>query len=102
MTTECLATGIENLQVEYGIDTTEDGNANLFLPNPTIVQMQTVVSARIYILARTLNDDIRYENDKTYNVSNAIPFSPGDGFHRRVLSTTVAIQNIRSLNALGY
>ena len=102
MTTECIANGIENLQVEYGIDTTEDGNANLFLPNPTIVQMQTVVSARIYILARTLNDDIRYENDKTYNVSNANPFSPGDGFHRRVLSTTVAIQNIRSLNALGY
>jgi type IV pilus assembly protein PilW len=64
--------------------------------------MQTVVSARIYILARTLNDDIRYENDKTYNVSNANPFSPGDGFHRRVLSTTVSIQNIRSLNALGY
>ena len=102
MTTECLATGIENLQVEYGIDTTEDGSANLFLPDPTIVQMQTVVSARIYILARTLNDDIRYENDKTYNVSNANAFAPGDGFHRRVLSTTVSIQNIRSLNAMGF
>ena len=102
MTTECLATGIENLQVEYGIDTTENGHANVFLTDPTIVQMQTVVSARIFVLARTLEDDIRYDNDKTYTVSNAPPFSPGDGFHRRVVSTTVTIQNIRSLNAMGF
>ena len=102
MVTECLATGIENLQVEYGIDTTENGNANLFLTNPTIVQMQTVVSARIYILARTLEIDTAYDNDKTYNLSNAAPFAPGDGFHRRVFSTTVTIQNIRSLNAMGF
>ena len=102
MQTECLAAGIEDLQVAYGIDTSEDGNANVFLPNPTIVQMQTVVSARIFVLARTLENDIRYDNDKTYNVSNAVPFVPHDGFHRRVVSTTVSIQNIRSLNAMGF
>jgi type IV pilus assembly protein PilW len=102
MTTECIATGIENFQVEYGIDTDDDGNANVFLPNPTIAQMQTVVSARIFVLARTLENDIRYDNDKTYNVSNAAPFAPDDGFHRRVVSTTVTIQNIRSLNAMGF
>lgn len=102
MMTECLASGIENLQLEYGIDTSEDGNANVFLPNPTIAQMQTVVSARIFIQARTLENDIRYENDKTYTVSNAAPFVPNDGFRRRVESMTVTIQNIRSLNAMGY
>jgi len=102
MTTECLATGIEDLQVEYGIDTSDDGQANIFLPNPTIVQMQQVVSARISLLARTIEDDIRYENQKTYNVSNAAPFTPDDGFHRRVVSTTVTIQNVRSLNAMGF
>jgi type IV pilus assembly protein PilW len=102
MTTECLASGIEDLQVEYGIDTTEDGNANIFLSDPTLEQMQTVVSGRIFVLARTLKNDIRYDNDKTYNVSNAAPFTPGDGFHRRVVSITVVIQNIRSLNAMGF
>jgi type IV pilus assembly protein PilW len=101
METECLAAGIEDLQVEYGIDTSGDGFANLYLPAPTLVQMQTVVAARIFLLARTVEDDIRYDNDKTYSVSNAAPFAPGDNFHRRVLSTTVAIQNIRSLNSMG-
>jgi type IV pilus assembly protein PilW len=102
MMTECLASGIENLQLEYGIDTSEDGNANVFLPNPTVAQMQTVVSARIFVQARTLENDIRYENDKTYTVSNAAPFVPNDGYRRRVESMTVTIQNIRSLNAMGF
>ena len=102
MVTECLATGIEDLQLEYGIDTTEDGFANVFLTDPTLEQMQTVVSARIFVLARTLDNDIRYDNEKTYTVSNAVPFVPNDQFHRRVVSTTVTIQNIRSLNAMGF
>ena len=50
MTTECLATGIENLQIEYGIDTSENGQPNIWLSSPTLAQMQTVVSARILSL----------------------------------------------------
>ncbi len=102
MMTECLAAGIENLQVEYGIDTNEDGNANVFVADPTLGQMQTVVSARIFIQARTLEQDTSYENDKTYAISNAAPLMPNDGFRRRVESVTVTIQNIRSFNAMGF
>ena len=102
MTTECLATGIENLQIEYGIDTSEDGHPNVYVPNPTLAQMQTVVAARIYLLARTTDIDTRYTNDKTYSISNSPDFVPGDSFHRRVFSTSVAIQNIRSMNMMGF
>jgi type IV pilus assembly protein PilW len=102
MITECLATGIEDLQIEYGIDTTDDSNPNVYLANPTVAQLQSAVTARIFLLARTTKIDTRYVNDKTYNVSNAPAYSPGDNFHRRIFSTTVAIQNIRSLNAMGF
>jgi len=102
MVTECLATGIENLQIEYGIDTSGDSNPNLYLPNPTAAQMQDLVSARIFLLARTTDLDIRYDNDKTYNVSNSPAFQPDDSFHRRIFSTTVTVQNIRSLSAMGF
>ena len=102
MVTECLATGIENLQIEYGIDTSGDSNPNLYLPSPTVAEMQNVVNARIFLLARTTDLDFRYVNDKTYNISNAPAFQPDDGFHRRVFSTTVTIQNIRSLSAMGF
>jgi type IV pilus assembly protein PilW len=102
MTSECLAAGIEDLQIEYGIDLNDDGNPNVFLPNPTLAQIQSVVSARIFLLARTTKVDQRYQNVKTYTVSNAPPYVPGDNFHRRVVSTTVSIQNIRSLNKMGF
>ena len=101
MTTECLAAGIEDMQIEYGIDVNGDGFANVYLPSPTLDELQTVVSARVSLLARTSEIDTRYQNDKTYTLSNAAPYTPGDSFHRRVVSTTVSIQNIRSLNAMG-
>jgi hypothetical protein len=102
ITTECLATGIENLQIEYGIDTTQNGHPNVFVPNPSLADIQNVVSARIFILARTTDIDTRYTNTKTYSISNAPDYAPGDSFHRRVFSTTVSIQNIRSLNMMGF
>lgn len=101
MITECLATGIENLQIEYGIDTTGDSYANVYLPNPAIVDLQAVVSARVSLLARTAEIDTRYDNEKTFSMSNAAPYTPADSFHRRVVSMTVSIQNIRSLNSMG-
>ncbi len=102
MATECLATGIENLQLEYGIDTTSDGQPNIFLSNPSLAQIQDVVSARIFVLARTIETDTRYTNAKTFSISNSPDYAPNDSFHRRVFSTSVSIQNIRSMNMMGF
>ncbi len=102
MTTECLATGIENLQIEYGIDTTQDGHPNVYMSNPTLADMQNVTAARIQLLARTTGIDTRYTNTKTYTLSNAAAQVPNDSFHRRTFSTSVAIPNIRSLNMMGF
>ena len=101
MVTECIATGIENLQIEYGIDTTEDGMPDTYMPSPTLAEMQNVVTARVFILARTTDIDTRYDNEKTYSISNSPDFLPDDSFHRRVFSTSVTIQNVRSMNKMG-
>jgi type IV pilus assembly protein PilW len=102
MLTECIATGIEDLQLEYGIDTNGDGNPNVYMSAPTLTDLQTVVSARIYLLARTTDIDVRHTNQKTISIGNAPDYTPNDSFHRRVYSTTVAIQNIRSMNMMGF
>ena len=101
MITECLATGIENLQIEYGIDTTSNGHPNVYMTNPTMADMQNVVSARIFLLARTTDLDTRYTNNKTYSISNSPDFVPADSFHRRVYSTSVTIRNVRNMNMMG-
>jgi type IV pilus assembly protein PilW len=102
MLTECIATGIENLQIEYGIDTSNNGNPNVYLSAPTLSDLQNVVSARIHLLARTTDIDVRHTNEKTFSIGNAPDYTPNDSFHRRVYSTTVAIQNIRSMNIMGF
>ena len=102
MLTDCIATGIENLQIEYGIDTSGDGNPNTYMSAPTLAELQNVVSARINLLARTTDVDVRYTNQKTFSIGNAPDYTPNDSFHRRVYSTTVAIQNIRSMNMMGF
>ena len=101
MTTECLAQGIENLQIEYGLDASGNGRPDAFLSNPTQTQMQTVVSARIFMLARSVESDRRYDDIKTYTLVNAPAYTPADNFHRRVSSITVNIPNIRALTLLG-
>jgi len=102
MVTECIASGIENLQIEYGVDTSSDGNPNAYVSAPTLADLQNVVSARIFLLARTTDIDTRHTNQKTFSLSNSPDFTPADSFHRRVFSTTVAIQNIRSMNMMGF
>jgi prepilin-type N-terminal cleavage/methylation domain-containing protein len=101
MTTECIAQGIEDLQIEYGLDTDGDAKANRYLTSPTLTQLQQVVSARISLLARTQEIDTRYTDARTYSVSNAPAYTPNDNFRRRVYSTTVTVHNRRNIRRLG-
>ncbi len=108
MTTECIAAGIENLQVEYGIDSDGDGSVDSYISAPTaaptaaeMAEMETTVSVRVYMLARTADVDRAYTNDRTYALSNADSFSPNDSFRRRVYMTTVSVPNIRNRMLTG-
>jgi type IV pilus assembly protein PilW len=94
--TECIAAGIENLQIEYGLDTDGSGSANQYVSNPTLAQLQRVISARIFIVARTLNQDFGYTDDRTYTISNAPVVTPNDNFHRRLYTVTVPVFNMRN------
>jgi len=100
-TTECLAQGVESLQIEFGLDSDGDGEPNVYVTGATIAQMQTVVAARLFLLLRGTDRDIQYRNDKTYQISNAPALTPADDFHRRVFSVTVGLRNLASLRKFG-
>jgi Tfp pilus assembly protein PilW len=98
---ECIAQGVEDMQFEYGLDTNEDGFANVYVTNPVAADRARVVSVRIYLRVRTINQDMGYQDDRTYTLSNsAIDPAPGDRFHRRIYASTVSVRNINS-NRLG-
>jgi len=101
VTTECIARGVERLQIEYGIDSDGDGNANRYQPDPPADDIASVVSARLYLLVRTPDPDRQYTDTRSYNISNADAYEPGDNFHRRVYSMTLTVHNLRNLRRLG-
>lgn len=102
-TEECLARGVENLQIEYGIDTDTDGVANQYFSNPTAAQLQSqLVSVRIYLLMRSVEPDPGYTNIKMYNLGNTVyDPNPDDNFYRRVYTTTVLVRNTRNLRCVN-
>jgi type IV pilus assembly protein PilW len=101
---ECVAEGVENLQVEIGVDDDEDGAANYFTATPTAGEMARASNARVYVLVRSARPDVNYLNRKTYQIGNSEPFTPaGDQVHyfRKTLATEVALRNPRGLHGVA-
>lgn len=97
--TECLAQGVENLQVEYGLDTniTPDGVANRYVSAPlSAAQQNQVVTVRFYLLSRSVERDFGYISGKRFSFANfgtPTAYAPADNFYRRVYTTTVMLRN---------
>jgi type IV pilus assembly protein PilW len=99
---ECIAQGVENLQLEFGIDTDNNGSANAYVTNPTLAQLQQIAAVRILILGRAVRLDPSYTNPKTYQMSNELAYTPNDNFYRRVFSSTVVVRNVNNMRRLGF
>lgn len=100
---ECLAAGVEDFQVEYGIDTDDDDYADQYVQAPSAAQMLMVTSVRAYILMRGTAEDPNYTNGKTYVLSNSPNdhADPQDGYYRRIFETTIMVRNNAHLMALN-
>ncbi len=94
----CLAQGIEDMHLEFGVDTDQDGTANRYTATPSTAEMETVVSARIHILARSDQPVPYYTNTKSFQLGGVAIPAANDGFLRNVFSTTVALRNTASRN----
>lgn len=90
---ECIVEGIEDMQIEFGIDSDADGVPNQYKTLPTAAEMPAAVVARVYLLVRSLNEISGYTNTKNYQLGQKAVAAKNDGYLRRVLSTTVQMRN---------
>jgi len=111
-----LVQGIENLQVEYGIDTSGNGVPGVYTADPdtyntcdvskTCVQnWRNVISAKVYILVRSNDMTPGYTNSKTYTLgrtasglNNNIVIN-GDHFKRHVFQSSIRLNNPAARNS---
>lgn len=101
LTTEVVAEGIENMQIQYGVDNTYQGFANQYrnansIGNATSTASwpgwNRVLSARIWILARSIDTQPGYTDTKTYTMAG-VGSTPGGNYRRQLFSMTSAIRN---------
>ena len=110
-TAEVIAEGIEDLQVDYGVNTNTtgaylDGSANTYVQcNPTSSTAyetnclwQDVVSAKIYLLARNVNRSLDYTDARQYRLGLRDATTPkaakNDNYKRHVFSGLVRLNNV--------
>ncbi len=92
MREDCLAEGVENLQIEWGIGSRAVDNY-VFAPTPD--QLLKARTARIHILVRATSANVQGSNDaKTFTLADYESPS-GRGVLRRAFSTTVQLKNLQ-------
>ena len=107
-----LVEGVENLQLEYGIDTDNDSGPDVFTADPDnyacvgaacVTNWRNVMAVRVNLLARNTEATPQYVDSKVYLLGrkadgsdNVIPANGngyGDAFKRHVYQGEVRINN---------
>jgi len=106
---ECIAEGVEDLQITWGLDTDGDFVVDRYVSDPDANQVATQArSAKIQLLVRSRRGNPQYLDTKSYTLGDKAAFTPAsvrdpDGtaadqqvkhFYRRAYSTTVQLRNM--------
>jgi len=92
-----LVEGIENFQVDYGIDTNKDGVPDgAYTMAPTVANFADVVAVRINVLARNVEPSGGYTDTKSYDMGIAGMVAPGGPYKRHVYNAVIRVVNVAS------
>jgi len=110
---EEVAYGVDNFQVQYGLDTDADNSVDSYIDAvaPTDPRWSQVIAARIWLLVRAECPETGYDNANTYAMGN-VNYSPGttdldgdgnidgdvdgdgnDDYRRQLYTSTVRLRN---------
>ncbi|HSC06562.1 MAG TPA: PilW family protein [Steroidobacteraceae bacterium] len=103
---EEIMPGIENMQVQFGIDLggpDTDGNgfpdfytgvpARYVNPGDPLLNTALVVTARIWLLVRAADLEVGFADTNAYSFGNVQNYIPNDGFRRLLVSRTIQVRN---------
>ncbi|MGA9854741.1 MAG: PilW family protein [Gammaproteobacteria bacterium] len=89
-----LVTGVENMQVLYGIDTSGDLTPSQYVTADNVADWTTVVSARVALLLRSNTAAVPLPTSaQKYTLLDSIIEVPLDTRLRKVFTTTIALRD---------
>lgn len=91
---QMIVSGVETMQVTYGVDTDGDRDIDTFVDADAVADWATVLAARIGILVASTNEVQRGDvDDAAYTVNGINIPAANDRRMRQVFVTTVALRN---------
>lgn len=97
---EQLVEGIEDMQILYGFDANGDNTADQYLSAEQIDEQtwdeglsKKLVALRVFLLVRAIEPDRSYTNKVSYTLGDKVISAKGDNFRRKVVSTTIVLEN---------
>lgn len=88
---EPLVDNVEQMQLLYGLDSTGDGETDLFLPASAVSDWAAVAAVRVTLVLRSADDGLT-GSPQPYSLNGAV-VTPTDQRLRRTYSTTIALRN---------
>lgn len=100
--TLAVAEGVENMQLEYGLDTNGNSIADVFatlgsgkLTGVAPYTWNNVLTARIHLLTRTTQTTAGHTDLRSYKVGpDVMVKTPSDGYKRILMTSTVRLVNV--------
>ncbi len=88
-----LIAGVENLQLEYGVDNDGDEIPNTYQTADAVTDFNQVVAVRLAVLISSQNQVRDQASAETYQLLGVSYTAPNDRLHRRVFTTTIPLRN---------
>jgi len=98
---EELVAGVENLQVQLGVDTDADGVVDRYVdPGNALVSPLAfparIIAVRLWLMMRAEAPDDTFSEANSYDFADVAGYAPGDRFRRQLVSKTIVLRNMRS------
>jgi len=100
--------GVEDIQVEFGVDPGIDINADGYgdyvsaltsryvAPNNAVAQTGQVAAVRLWVRVRAEDPEQGFTDTRTYNYAG-VSFTPADNYRRVLMSRTIYLRNARGM-----
>jgi hypothetical protein len=97
---EEIIPGVEDLQVELGVDNDGDTTADYFVSPDSVPAAASIVAARVWIRVRSTQPDFQFLDDREYKYGNheykADATNDANRFRRMLISKTIQLRNTRT------
>jgi type IV pilus assembly protein PilW len=96
--TQAVAEGVENLQIELGLDTTGNDAAPdqykaFSSADPVMADLTNATAVAVHLLVRNTEKTVGFSDGKSYTLGGTTVSAPNDAYKRHVFSRVVRLHN---------